>query len=109
MNNNIINNWYILSDPAIVKGIGAAIRSMRLNRNMTQQEVSVRSGIDRVTLSKLENGGSSTLLTLVQLLRTLGELDVLAAFQESRVSPMQTAQLKGKERQRARKKRDAKN
>ncbi|MEN9347302.1 MAG: helix-turn-helix domain-containing protein [Flavobacteriales bacterium] len=100
-----INNWHSLSDAAIVKELGIAIRQMRLQANLTQQEVATKAGLDRVTISKLENGASATLLTLIQILRVVDQLDVLNAFHEGgSTSPLQAAKLQGRTRQRVRNK-----
>ena len=102
-----INNWHSLSDRAIVRELGLAIRQMRLQANLTQQEVASKAGLDRVTISKLENGGSASLITLIQILRVVDQLDVLNAFHEGgSTSPLQAAKLQGKTRQRVRNKKN---
>jgi len=59
-------------------------------------------GIHRVTLSKLERGQKTSLLTLIQLLRGLGELQRLEnMIPEEVISPLQLAKLHGKKRKRA--------
>jgi transcriptional regulator with XRE-family HTH domain len=98
----IIKSWYALSDPDIVREIGMAIRRMRLQRNMTQQDLAARAGIDRLTVGKLENGNSTSLLTLIQILRTLEQLEKLSGFEDQPViSPLQAARLQGNPRRRA--------
>ena len=64
-------NWYPLSDLAILREIGRSLRQLRLNRNQSQQKVADAAGIDRATLSQIEHGRPTSLLTFVQLLRTL--------------------------------------
>ena len=71
------NEVYALSDTALVEELGLGIKRMRLNQNYSQQELADRSGVDRITISKLENGRPPTMLTLVQVLRGLQRLDVL--------------------------------
>jgi transcriptional regulator with XRE-family HTH domain len=98
---NIIN-WQSMADPAIVREIGNNIQQMRLNKNMTQQKLAEISGVNRVTISRMESGRPATLLTLVQILRALGKLDILDSFYEdARVSPVQLLRMKKKQRQRA--------
>jgi len=97
-----IKNWYSLSDQGIIKEMGAALRRMRLSQNLTQQELASRAGIDRITLGKLENGHAANLLTLIQALRALGQLETLSDFEDQPVtSPLQAAHLQGKPRRRA--------
>jgi len=102
MQNRDVNNWQAMSDPAIVAEIGQHARQMRLNRNLTQQQLAAMSGVNRVTISRFEGGQTSTLLTLVQILRALDKLDILNVFnEEAQISPPQLLDLKKKQRQRA--------
>ena len=60
------------------------------------------TGLDRATISQMENGKSSNLMTVVQILRALGKLNYLDAMQEEyEVSPLQAVKLEGKRRRRA--------
>ena len=100
LNSNI--NRYEESDRAIVKEIGKALKAIRLDRNITQQQMAVRTGLDRITVSKLENGRAATLLTFVQILRVLDKLDFLNHLNEAiTVSPIKVAEAMGKIRKRA--------
>lgn len=95
-------NWNSLSDAAILRELGQNIKQMRLNKNITQQELATKSGLDRVTISKLENGHIATTLTLIQVLRILDRFDLLDGFKEEPlVSPLQVAEMSGKYRKRA--------
>jgi transcriptional regulator with XRE-family HTH domain len=101
-----INNWHSLSDSAIIREVGLAVRQMRVQAQLTQQEVATRAGIDRVTLSKFENGASANLLTFIQVLRVVDQLDVLNALQDGATpSPLAAAERQGKPRLRVRAKR----
>ena len=93
------NNWIIMGDPAIVKEVCKNLKELRLNKNISQEELANLSGLNRVTISRLEAGRSATLLTIIQVLRALDKLDVLNAFKtEPEVSPIKL--LKQKETQR---------
>lgn len=74
------NNLYAYSDPALVSAIGNSLRRMRLNQNISQQQLADAAGLDRITISKLEHGRAATLLTVVQVLRALQRLDVLGSL-----------------------------
>ncbi|MDT7847173.1 helix-turn-helix domain-containing protein [Streptomyces justiciae] len=53
---------------AIRRQVGAQIRLARLGRNLTQEDVCGRSGIDVATYSRIEQGHSSPLLdTLIRI------------------------------------------
>jgi transcriptional regulator with XRE-family HTH domain len=79
-----------MADPAIVKKICKGIKQMRLNKNITQDQLAASSGVSRITISRLESGQAPNLITLVQLLRALDKLPLLDAFREEPlISPMQ--------------------
>jgi transcriptional regulator with XRE-family HTH domain len=98
----IIMDWYALSDVAAVREIGRNLQLIRLNQDISQQELAVQSGLSRLTISQVENGRPASTLTLVQLLRALGRLDVLEVLEQSAtISPLQAARLARQRRQRA--------
>lgn len=95
-------NWLVMSDPAIVKEICNNLKQIRLNKNISQEELANLSGLNRVTISRMEAGRSATLLTIIQVLRVLDKLDVLNAFKtEPEVSPIQLLKQKESQRQKA--------
>ncbi|MGD9826578.1 helix-turn-helix domain-containing protein [Desulfobacter sp.] len=96
-------NWVAMSDKAIISAIGAYIRHQRLEQNKTQAQIAEDAGINRWTVSQIENGGSITLATLIQILRVLDLLNLLSRFTiEESISPIEYARLKEKEKKRAR-------
>lgn len=100
-NTNI--NWNAMSDQAIMKSIGSYIRHQRLQQNKSQQKLATDAGINRATLSLVEKGESSNLATIIQLLRVLGQLQLLQVFEyNQQPSPLQLAKLAKNERLRAR-------
>jgi len=100
-NGNI--NWYSISDNALLNVIGQFIQDTRLQQNKSQLQTAVAAGIDRSTLSQIENGNGGSILTLIQILRVLGQLEVLKAFEvERKISPIQLAKLEQNRRRRAR-------
>lgn len=88
---SIIEDWSALSDKAIVKHVCSQLRQLRLDQNITQEQLAERSGLGRATISRIEKGQSVSLLTLIQLLRALNKLDLLDAFQQvtPEISPLQ--------------------
>ncbi len=96
-----------MTDDMIIKSIGDFIRNERLERNLTQAQLADRAGVNRTTISDLELGRRSTLITLIQTLRSLDQLGTLKNFNFSKeVSPLKLAKLEMKERKRARGKKD---
>lgn len=91
-----------MSDNAIVSELGKQLKSMRIKANITQQELADKSGVFRSTISEIENGRVSSMLTFVQLLRGLEQLEVLGAFiVPDVVSPLMVAEQQAKYRKRA--------
>lgn len=70
-------NWYAMSDSAIVTEIGSLIKRIRLQKNITQQQLADKAGLYRSTISEMENGRASSLLSFIVVLRGLEKLDTL--------------------------------
>lgn len=99
-NNDI--DWVLLSDSAIIEKIGFFIKRTRLNQNKTQVELANTAGLNRWTISQMENGESVTLSSLIQVLRALDVLYVLNSFNVSNeISPLEYAKLQQQQRERA--------
>jgi len=93
---------YSSSDDAILKNFGTQLRQMRLNKNLTQIELSELSGLSRSAISDLENSGTGSMSSFIKVLRALEKLEILNHFiSEALISPIQIAKLKGKTRKRA--------
>lgn len=102
MNELSYKNWAPMSDKALIEQIGAFIKHHRLRQNRTQNEVAEEAGISRSTLSLIERGETVTILTLIQILRVLDQLQVMDAFRvDEKVSPMALAKLEKEKRKRA--------
>ena len=97
-------NWNAMSDQALAAFIGQFIRSKRIEQNITQAQLAKDAGISRSTLVLLEKGETASLSSLLQVLRMLNQLHVLAAFEITPViSPLLMAKEEMKKRQRVRK------
>ena len=93
---------YPMSDKAILSQLGAQLKQMRLNKNITQQQMSKIAGLSRSAISTMENDGNGSMISFVQMLRALGKLEILNNFiTEAPISPIQIAKLHGKQRLRA--------
>lgn len=99
---NTDKQWYAMSDLVIIGLLGDFIQQTRLQQNKTQQEVAATAGINRSTLVQIEKGGSGTLLTFIQILRALQQLQLFESFViRQQLSPLQLAKIEQKKRQRA--------
>jgi transcriptional regulator with XRE-family HTH domain len=97
------NIWSELSDNASLTMIGQFIQETRVQQNKNQKQVADAAGINRSTLSQIENGGGGTMLSMLQILRVLDQLHFLDYFQvQPKASPIQLAKLEQKKRKRAR-------
>ena len=93
---------YGQSDKSVLRDLGQRLRQARLRRNLSQQELARRAGLNRTTISEYERGSSTSTLTLVQALRALEMLDELAGFlPDPGPSPLELARQRGHQRQRA--------
>jgi len=96
------NNWVAMADSEIVREICRSIKQMRINKNISQQEIADAAGLDRTTISRMESGRAVNLLTLVQVLRALDKLDILDAFEVREfLSPIKLLKEEEKKRKRA--------
>lgn len=85
---------YTLTNDAIMRQIGSKIKELRIEKSVKQAELADASGVSVFTISSVENGKSTSLLTIVQLLRALEHLDYLNSFfQEETISPIAYAKL----------------
>ncbi len=100
----VIIEWYSMTDSAILIQIGRFTQNSRLQQNKTQHQLAEEAGISRSTISQLELGKGATLLSLIKILRVLGQLAVLQGFEiEQKISPLKLAKLEQQKRKRARK------
>jgi len=93
--------FYSMTDKGIMSELGSRIKSLRLRKNLTQQQLSDAAALSLNTVKSLESG-KGKLISLIAVLRELGALDVLDSFiPEVTISPLQLARQKGKKRKRA--------
>ena len=93
---------YGMSDKAILTEIGLRLKKKRLRKNLSQQELGARAGLNRNTISDIEGGGSLTLHNFIRILRALDALDDLDHFlPEPGISPVHMVHMKGRARMRA--------
>lgn len=105
---NTSMDWVQISDAALVKQIGSYLKHVRLQQNKTQAQLAETAGLNRWTISQIENGESITLTSLIQILRSLDSLHVLNPFQVSdEISPLEYVKLKKKQKERVRNKKNS--
>lgn len=103
MMENTNTTWVSMSDKSIIISIGEYLKHERLTQNKTQAQIAKDAGINRSTMSQIENGEAISLISLIQILRSLNLLNILDVFKiEMQISPIQLAKLEKQKRQRAR-------
>lgn len=89
------------SIPTICEEIGARLKRLRLNENLTQTQLGERCGTSRKLIAKAELGRGD-LTVIIAMLKVLGQAEQLNLFLPPvLLSPLQLWQLQGKTRQRA--------
>ena len=84
---------YFSSDRALMERIGKMIRKRRIGAQMTQKQLAEQAAVAVSSVANMEKGGNSSLLTILQVLRTLRSLDLLEPFfQEEELSPIAYAE-----------------
>lgn len=91
-----------MSDPTIITEIGSLVRRIRLQKNITQQQLADKVGLYRSTISEMENGRASSLLSFIQVLRGLEKLETLNSLSDVPAnSPLKLARKEKQSRKRA--------
>lgn len=92
-NTNI--DWVQMTDKAIVAQIGHYIKQTRVKQHKTQAQLAESAGLNRWTISQIENGEAIALTSLIQILRALDVLYVLDGVSvQDEISPLAYAKLK---------------
>ena len=85
----------MLTDTDIQLRLAEKIRTLRLTQNYAQLELAERSCVSVSTIIRTENGETTSVITLVRLLRQLGKLEVLLPLLEDEpLSPTEYYRLK---------------
>ena len=99
---DLTNKIIPLTDSSIIKTIGDFIKTERIKQDKTQKQLAEEAGINRSNLSEIENGKNFSMLTFIQVLRSLNQLQNLEVFkQETQISPLQLAKIELKKPKRA--------
>ncbi len=92
----------LLTDEAILAELGGRMAQRRLELRLTQAELAEQAGISKRTVERIEAGATTQMSTMIRILRALDFLDRLdGLLPEAGPRPMDLLKLKGRERQRA--------
>ena len=91
-----------LTDETVLRELGQRIARLRLDRDLTQQQLADEAGLSRHTLLRLEDGESVRSAALLRVLRALQLLEGLEALvPEPLPSPLDQLEREGAQRRRA--------
>ena len=74
---------YAKIDEFILQDLCTKLKKARQNAKMTQTELAKRSGLQRVHISRIENGQNFNVLSLIKLLRALDKLENIEVLLDS--------------------------
>ena len=69
-----------MNETEILQKIGAKMREIRLEQNMKQKELAEKSGLSMFSISQMETGHNTSILSMVQVLKALNRLDMIEPF-----------------------------
>jgi transcriptional regulator with XRE-family HTH domain len=94
--------WDAMTNSALLTVIGRFIKEIRIDQNKTQQQVAEAAGLNRSTLVQIERGAGGTVLSIIQIMRAIDQLQIFNIFQISaQISPIELAKIQQGKRQRA--------
>ena len=70
----------ISSPEELALAVGEGIRSLRLQKNLTQPSLAAQAGVSMTALRHLESGEGANLFTLIRIVRALDKEDWLKAL-----------------------------
>jgi len=77
------------SPQELQRDLGAALRTLRIARGLTQAEVAAKAGVAQRSIAALERAGKSSLETFVRALNALDAAEVIARLApRPQVSPL---------------------
>lgn len=84
-----MKDWNVESNSLLLEKIGESIKGRRLQKNISQEELSEMSGVSVASITRLETGkGNTSLTNLLSILKILEMADELKTiFTPPEVSP----------------------
>jgi len=90
-------DWYSMTNARIEAIVGEKLKKLRLEYNITQNELAKKTGLSRVSISKIERGMGVNLSSLIEIMRGLRVLENIEhLIPEQEVSPIEVIRLKNR-------------
>jgi len=97
-----MNQTGLATDEAVIAELGRRVARHRLNRDWTQEQLAEEAGVSLPTVSRLERGESTSLVSFLRILRALALLrDLARLVPDVPASPVQEIRSRRPLRQRA--------
>lgn len=97
-----INTSRLLTDEAILAGLGERIAQCRIELQLTQAQLAEQAGVSKRTVERIESGYSAQMSSLIRILRVLDLIENLVQLVPGPgPRPMDLLRQKGKIRIRA--------
>jgi len=94
---------YAFTDNAIMQQIGIKLKEERVAQNISQVALAEASGLSQFSVSQIENGHNTSILSILAILRALNRLEILdELFAEKPISPVALSALLKSQKQRKR-------
>ena len=98
-----MNDIYALTDNAILVQMGTKLKEARIEKNLSQKDLAAACGLSAFSISQMENGHNTSLLSLIMVLRALNRLEILEELLRERpVSPVAISEYMKKHPERKR-------
>ena len=98
-----MSNYYSTSDKELIQLWGLKLKELRLEKNISQEDLANKTGMSRSSIAAIEGGRNFSALSLISILRVLEKLDMVEQFfqqKEIMLSPMELYERQKKQRKR---------
>lgn len=82
------------TDKQMMDELAARVQSLRLQLNLTQQEVANKAGISRNTIKNIESGKGCSLSNFIKVSRVMGRAEDVELLFKKQVRPTERLALK---------------
>lgn len=72
-----METYSLLTNKEVLERIGARLKELRIAQNVKQKDLAERSGLSNFSISQMETGHNTSLQSLIQVLRALGQMEML--------------------------------
>lgn len=100
-------NFKLLNNEDIIKEFGKKYEKLRLQKNLSDEDIQKKGGVSKDAIHRLKNGSNINLINFIKILRGLGELDSLENILNFEESFSIKEKIKRKQKKRVFKKKES--